>query len=206
VAVAHRGAVVAARVSTASKARLAQLAALQGLSESSLLALMVDAVVAQNADNLWHAEGSVTADVQPRDRADNGTHTLRHAEASSEDDDQTATGDRVTLRLRPGDRLLVYRRAAARGMRPASYLVALVHSHVRSSAALPTRELRDLKQSVSELSAVRRSLDRLRMEPSSSPLDTMRLLHETAAQVEDVRRHVADVVRANLISWEAPDA
>ena len=175
-----REALIAARVSAETKAKFALLAADRGLSESALLTLLLDTVLDQNG-TLRHAEGSAPADIQGPDR--------------------------VTLRLRPGDRTLVDVRATARGMKPASYLVALVHAHVRSNPPLPRSELRELKLAVAELSATKRSLDPVRLGlHAAGTIDVMRSLHDTATRAEEVRRYVADLVRSNLVSWEAADA
>ncbi len=94
-------------------------------------------------------------------------------------------------------------------MKPASYLVALIRAHVRHDAPLPTAELNALKVAVGQLSAVGRNLNQLvhaSHAGAASVGDLVQTLHETVARVEDVRRYVADVVRGNLMSWEAGDA
>jgi hypothetical protein len=151
------------------------------MSESALLTVLLDAVLEQN---------------------DVSVYATAHAEPD-------AATERVSLRLRCGDRRRVNERAAARKMKPASYLVALIRAHLRHDAPLPTAELNALKVAVGQLSAVGRNLNQLvhASHAGAAPVgDLVRTLHETVACVEDVRRYVADVVRGNLMSWEAGDA
>jgi hypothetical protein len=172
---------VAARTSSEKKAKFAALAATRGMSESALLTLLMDTV-------LEHNDAAV------------------RAVTNAETDPAT---ERVTLRLRPGDRRRVDNRAAARNMKPASYLVALIRAHVRHDAPLPTAELNALKVAVGQLAAIGRNLNQLvhaSHTGASAVGDLARTLHEAVAHVENVRRCVADHVRANLISWEAGDA
>src|SRR5690348_4678584 len=70
------------------KRQFGAVAASQGLSESKMLAVLVESVLARNPTNA----------------------------TSSEDAQRSRSGDRVTIRLRPGDGLLLRRRAEARGM------------------------------------------------------------------------------------------
>ena len=166
------------------KEKFAALAAARGMSETALLAVLVDHVLESNP-----------APTEP----------------ASVDDDEGASTDRLTLRLRPGDRPLVEVRAAKRGMKASSYLVALVRAHVRSQAPLPATELNQLKVAVGELSAVGRNLDQLtRAMNSGAGAAVAGQLAETVDQaverVDEVRRAVADLVKVNLMSWEAGDA
>ena len=172
---------IAAHTSPEKKAKFAALAASRGMSESALLTLLMDDVLEQN-------------DVP--------------ACASANAEADTAT-ERVSLRLRCGDRRRVDARAAARNMKTASYLVALVRAHVRHDAPLPTAELNSLKMAVGQLSAVGRNLNQIAHASHLGAAvggDLVPHLHETVARVEEVRRYVADVVRGNLMSWEADDA
>lgn len=174
---------IAMRASPEKKARFAALARARGMTESALLALLVDHVL----------------DANPVP-----------APAAKEDGDGAST-DRLTLRLRPGDRPLVEARAAARGMKAGTYLVTLIRAHVRSQAPLPSAELDLLKAAVGELSAVGRTLSQTAraVNADAGPGAAGRLaetLDEATGRVEEVRRTVADLVRVNLMSWEAGDA
>jgi hypothetical protein len=161
--------------------KFAELAASRGMSESALLTVLMDTVLEQN---------------EMPDRV------VRNAEAD-------AATERVSLRLRPGDRRRVDARAAERNMKPASYVVALIRAHVRHDAPLPAAELNALKVAVGQLSAVGGILNQLvhASHAGAAPVgDLVQTLRETVARIEDVRRCVADVVRAHLMGWEARDA
>lgn len=115
-------------------------------------------------------------------------------------------GDRISLRLRPGDHVRVRHRAAGRGMKPASYLCALVHAHVRSDAPLPGAELNALKLAVAQLGRLMRTFEQLPDSASERPAELARALDATKLLVETVRRETTEVVRQNLKSWECADA
>lgn len=165
------------------KAKFAALAASRGMSETALLAVLVDHVLETNPESASPAPA----------------------------DDEGPSTERLTLRLRPGDRPLLEARAAARGMKPSSYVVALTRAHVRSHAPLPSAELNALKVAVGELSAVGRTLNQLARaaNPGAGPGGVEGLaetLDEAMGRVDEVRREVAALVRVNLVSWEAGDA
>lgn len=112
--------------------------------------------------------------------------------------------DRVSIRLHAGDGARIALRASSRGLAPATYLSALVRAHVSADPPLPLSEIAVLKQAVGRLSAIDRHLGRL--AGAGAPTDELhRLLLATAACTGEARRTVADVVRTNLQSWEAPD-
>lgn len=172
---------LAARTSPESKAQFAALAKRRGMSESALLTALVDAVLDRNSAGDPGGDADVPTDAVTR---------------------------RITLRLRPGDHALVEARAAARRMKPATYLVMLVHAHLRCHAPMPAEELSALKVSVSQLSLVGRSLQQVVYggEASGDAERLVLLLHQTADALDGLRRSVADLVKANLRSWEAGDA
>jgi hypothetical protein len=179
-----RSSVIGTRVSSDTRSRFAALAARHQLSESGLLAKLIDEVL-------------------KTDRAlarESGEQRIAR--------DATVDGvaeDRITLRLRNGDRTLVAERAVARGMRTSSYLAMLVHNHVRGSAVLPPNELDLIKAAAAQLAALGRQLRMLGMpntlaEPLTSELrDAIALARR---EVEVAREATAAVVRRNLISWE----
>src|SRR6185437_4411569 len=68
---------------------------------------------------------------------------------------------RLDIRLRAEDRLLIQERAAARGMRAATYVSFLVRAHLRHLAPLPQNELTALHRSVAELNAIGRNLNQI---------------------------------------------
>ena len=166
------------------KEKFAALAAARGMSETALLAVLVDHVL----------EANPAPAVSP-----------------PTDDDEGVSTDRLTLRLRPGDRPLVEARAAKRGMKASSYLVALVRAHVRGHAPLPAAELNQLKVAVGELSAVGRNLNQLTRAMNSGVGPAVvgglaETLDQATVRVEEVRRAIAELVKVNLMSWEAGDA
>lgn len=179
-----RSSVIGTRVSSDTRARFAALAARHQLSESGLLAKVVDEVL--------KAHGPLARE----------SGEQRLVRASTIDG---AAEDRITLRLRNGDRTLAAERAGARGMRTGSYLALLVHNHVRSSAVLPPNELDLIKATVAQLAALGRQLRMFGMpntlaEPMASELrDAIALARR---EIDAAREVTAAVVRRNLISWE----
>lgn len=167
--------VIGTRVPPETKARFAALAARHELSESGLLAKMVNEVLQSNSAGA-------------RDSTVDGV-----------------ASDRITLRLRNGDRRLAAERARAREMKTGSYLAMLVHNHVRRSAVLPPKELDQLRVTCAQLAALGRQLRRFGVPntlaaPVASDLgDAIALVRR---EVEAAREATAAVVRRNLTSWE----
>lgn len=185
-----RPAVLSTRASVQTKANFAVLATRQGLTESALLALLVEKVVDQNSSSVALAATEVLTAVDSK----SGCAT-----------------DRLTLRLRPGDRALADARASARRMKTASYLSMLVRTHVRGVPVMPPAELDELKAVAGHLASISRELRALGVVGAggvgalpSAPAEA--LLNEVSHLVEAVRESVAAVVRMNLISWEAGNA
>lgn len=117
--------------------------------------------------------------------------------------------DRLTLRLRPGDRALAETRAAARRMKTSSYLVMLIRAHLRAAPVMPVAEIEALKAAVGQLGALRRELHALLAAcPPAAPDASMPLaaLAALEQQVAQVRAAVAEIVRLNLESWASGDA
>jgi len=167
--------VIGTRVPPETKARFAALAARHRLSESGLLAKMVNEVLRSNS------AGS-------RDSNADGV-----------------AADRITLRLRNGDRALAAQRAHSRGMKTGTYLTLLIHNHVRDAAVLPPNELDQIKATVARLAALGRQLRMFGM-PNTLPQPAAPDLGQTIArvrrEVEAAREATAALVRRNLISWE----
>jgi|GEM_PF-849167 hypothetical protein len=67
----------------------------------------------------------------------------------------------VFVRFRAEDRLLLDARAAARGMRPATYVSVLTRSHLRSLTPLPKEEFLALKRSIAELRSIGRNINQI---------------------------------------------
>jgi hypothetical protein len=111
---------------------------------------------------------------------------------------------RLYVRLRPGDRLLLRARAAARGMRGATYLSVLARSHLRNLPPLPKDELLALKTTVAELGAIARNLNQIaralnRSERVGAPgREDLRAMLKVCSALRD---HVKALLTANLNSW-----
>jgi hypothetical protein len=167
--------VIGTRVPPETKARFAALATRHELSESGLLAKMVNEVLKFNSAGT----GDSTTD--------------------------GVAADRITLRLRKGDRALAAERAHSRGMKTASYLALLIHNHVRDAAVLPRNELDQIKVTGARLAALERQL-RMFGVPCTQPEPVVLDLSEAIAlvrrEVEVAREATAAIVRRNLISWE----
>lgn len=179
---AQQTVVIGTRTSKQTKAGFAALAAKQGLTQSSFLALLVDQVLDANA---------------PKHTGE----SWRQARA------ENPLNDRITLRLRPGDRALAEAKAASRQLKTSSYLAMLVRNHVRNSIAMPPAELEVLRGMAGHLAALGRQLRMVATTlPAAQAADPTSLLLDVGHSVESVREGVARVVRANLSSWEAPEA
>ncbi|KQW57637.1 hypothetical protein ASC92_11755 [Variovorax sp. Root411] len=176
---------VGTRVSFDTRARFAALAARHQLSESSLLAKMIEEVLKAN--------GPVT-------RGPSLQRVLPSSFACA------ATDDRITLRLRPGDRTLAAERASARGMKPGGYLAMLVHNHVRSAAVLPPGELSQIKAVGAQLAALGRQLRVFGMPNSptggAASDELVKVIMSVRREVESAREATAVLVRHNILSWE----
>jgi hypothetical protein len=172
---ASRSVVIGTRATCETKANFAALAAREGLSESALLALLVEKVVAQNSTSIAPAATCEPALARPEDEC---------------------AKDRLTLRLRPGDRALADARAAARRMKTASYLSMLIRT--RGASVMPPTDLDELKALAGQLAAIGRKLRQVRAadsQPGASSCSDA-LLGDIGRLVESVREAVAGVVRA----------
>ncbi|RST52796.1 hypothetical protein EJI01_15665 [Variovorax sp. MHTC-1] len=175
---------IGTRVSSDTRSRFAALAARHQLSESGLLSKLIDKVLEANS---------------PAERESDEQRVARDSTVEG------AADDRITLRLRNGDRTLAAERACARGMRTGSYLAMLVHNHVRRSAVLPPNELDLIKATGAQLAALGRQLRMFGMpntlaEPAASELrDAIALARR---EIEAAREATAAVVRWNLTSWK----
>ena len=169
---------VAARVTPEMKTLLRTLAAREQITESALVRQLLEVMLRR----------SVTE----------GFPKLEALEKVSRD-------ARLTVRLEPDDRILLCQRAAARGMRSATYVSVLVRSHLRNLAPLPKEELTALKRSVAELGAIGRNLNQIARaanqggKPAGSGREDLRAMLKIA---EALRDHVKALIRANQSSWE----
>ena len=163
------------------KAGFAALALSRGLSESRLLGLLIDSVLKRNP-------------VDP---------------AGDERQEEAGEGDRITLRLRPGDGQWLRRRAQARGMKYTTYAAVLIRAHVRANPPMPLEELARLERGLAEISAIGRRLNSIAGAGSERRGVGPGLREELAAvlrAVNEARQAVREVVKVNRISWESADA
>ena len=165
---------ITARPSPDEKTRFAALAALSGLSESALALKAIRTVLNGNY----------------------GPARTSAATAARE-----AATDRLTIRLRPGDRSAIASRASRRGMKASAYLAALVRAHVVANPPLAAQELSALKYSVVVLAGISGYL--VRALRNSSPGDIRDALQRTQAAVAALEQHTHDFAKAALISWES---
>ena len=169
---------IAAWAGPEKKARFAALAASRGLSQSKLLGLVIDAVLARNPIE----------------------------QAAEKNRGGAGRSDRVSLRLRPGDGRLLRLRAHARGMNYTTYAAALIRAHLRASPPMPLAELAILERSLAEVSALARELRMLGRprQGEENPGGDIELSVIVPA-VERLLREMRELVRANVLSWEAAD-
>jgi Mobilization protein NikA len=170
---------IVARVSSETKARLRTLAERQCVSESAFIRRLVELV-------LLKAGLSPIITETP-----SGARSRR--------------GSRLMIRLRPDDQILLRERAAARGMRPATYVSVLTRSHLRALAPLPAEELLALKRTIGELGSIGRNLNQIARAANQGQLVTSpgRNDFETMLRVcKTLRDSLKRVLLVNLKSWE----
>ncbi len=114
--------------------------------------------------------------------------------------------DRITIRLRPGDRLAIRHRATERRMKDSAYIAALVRRHLAASPPLATDELAAFKAAVSVLAAFGRHCARTVREAAQAgvlPRDLQQALRRTRALVADLERRMHEFAQVALVSWES---
>jgi hypothetical protein len=124
---------------------------------------------------------------------------------------RTPTGDckPVYVRFRDEDRLLLDARAAARGMRPATYVSVLTRAHLRSLTPLPKEEYLALKRSIAVLESIGRNINQIAKAanqgdriPDSTGAEFRAMLKICVA----LRDNTKALLKANQISWETGHA
>ncbi|MHB8474753.1 MAG: hypothetical protein ACYDBZ_00505 [Steroidobacteraceae bacterium] len=111
----------------------------------------------------------------------------------------------VYVRFRDEDRLLLDARAAARGMRPATYVSVLTRGHLRSLTPLPKEEYLALKRCIAVLESIGRNINQIakaanqggRM-PDSAGAEFRAMLKICVA----LRDNTKSLLKANETSWE----
>ena len=170
---------ITARPTPAEKQRFAELAAARGLSESALALIAMRALLRSNTV----ASTAATQLMATREPAT----------------------DRITIRLRPGDRHNISDRAARRGMKTSAYLAALVRAHIAANPPVPAAELSNLKNMVAVLAALSRvlaQLDRRVRETGEGARELETNLYNTRVAVRALELVTSDFTRAALVSWE----
>jgi hypothetical protein len=118
---------------------------------------------------------------------------------------QEPATDRITVRLRPGDRHNIGDRAARRGMKASTYLAALVRAYIAANPPVPSAELSQLKSTVAALAALSRvfaEIDRTIRETGEGSRELETNLYKTRVAVRALEVVTADFTRAALVSWE----
>lgn len=90
-------------------------------------------------------------------------------------------------------------------MKTGSYLVMLIHNHVRDSAVMPPNELDQIKAVCAQLAALGRLLRMFGMPNTFAQPVAVELGDVVAMvrrEVEAAREATAAVVRQNLMHWE----
>ena len=171
---------IAAWASAEAKARFSALAASRGLSESKLLGLVIDALLTRNPIDAGAEQQAAKA----------------------------AKADRISVRLRPGDGTRLRERARARGMNYTTYAAVLIRSHLFTKPPMPLKELSRLEGGLAQVSAIAGSLRQIaravRQEEGLDP-ELPSQLAAVLQAVEGLWRQMRELVRANVLSWEADD-
>ena len=110
----------------------------------------------------------------------------------------------VYVRFRDEDRLLLDARAAARGMRPATYVSVLTRAHLRSLTPLPKDEHLALKRSIAVLESIGRNINQIAKAanqggriPDSAGAEFRAMLKICVA----LRDNTKALLKANETSW-----
>ena len=162
-----------------TKERFSAVARHEGLSDSALLKRLVDLLL---------------------QTASAGQGALPDAV-----DDSRASATRVSVRLRPDDVAILQHRAAARGLRSATYISVLARAHLHRLAPLPREELLAVKRAVSELASIGRNLNQIahaanRGERSAGPnREDLKAMLKVCGALRD---HIRGLLASNLRSWD----
>ena len=174
-----RGPSITARPTSAEKDQFAELAAARGISESALALIAIRALLDSNGGS---PPNPATGEAR-----------------------RPAT-DRITIRLRPGDRHALLQRAARRGIRPSRYVAALVRAHIAASPPLTIEEISILKRSVAVLAMLSRALSHTAQsiaQAGTAPPSLQTELSQTRAVVAAIEQRTHDLARSALITWES---
>jgi hypothetical protein len=184
--------ILKARVSPEIKCRAKAIADRELLSEAAWLKRVVVREI-----QAVEANGAANSDVGRSD----GMH--RHGRAAR---DSKGCLKPVYVRFREEDRLLLEARAAARGLRPATYVSVLTRSHLRSLAPLPKEEFLALKRSIGELAAIGRNINQIARAANDGGKLPGSVREEFRAMLkicEALRDNTKALLRANITSWRS---
>jgi hypothetical protein len=160
-----------------TKARFADVARQQGVSESAMLKRLVDLMLQTASVGMTPTTGS---------------------------EGPMATDLRITVRLPADDHALLRERSTARGTAPSTYLAVLARSHLRNLAPLPKAEYLALKRTIAELGGFARRLGSAAWAEGEDRRSG--LSREDARAIlkvcEGLRDHVRALLQANLKSWK----
>jgi hypothetical protein len=134
-----------------------------------------------------------------------GNLTLESDVHQPETRDRKSSCKPVYVRLRDEDRLLLDARAAARGMRLATYISVLTRAHLRSLAPLPKEEYLALKRSITLLESIGRNINQIAKVANQGG----RMLDSRGAEFRAMlkicivlRDNTKALLKANETSWE----
>lgn len=187
--------IIKTRVTAEVKQRVSEAAQRELLTESLWLRRLVDAALC-----------AVPSASAPSERRPTCRRDILPALCTPSRSTSASGRTRLQIRLRHEDRLLLRERAAARGMPAATYLSALLRSHLRGLAPLPREELAAFKRSIAELSAIGRNLNQLARNSHQTGRTTGPGHQEVVSMLkvcEAMRSHVKAIVRSNVQSWES---
>lgn len=115
----------------------------------------------------------------------------------------------MTIRLRPGDGKLLRARARVRDMNYSTYVSLLIRAHLRANPPMPLDELARFERGLAQLSAMLRGMAELGLPlREGKDLDPLLVLGITTIcnAVDELKKMLREVVKANRISWESADA
>ena len=151
------------------------------------------------------ADGGGSESRRARAAADGG----RAGDTSEDARSPMSVASRCYVRLRRRDRLLLDARAAARGMRPATYVSVLTRAHLRALTPLPKEEYLALKRSIGELAAIGRNINQIAKAANEGGRLPSSVREEFRAMLkvcEALRDNTKALLKANETSWSTGHA
>jgi transposase-like protein len=173
-----RGKIAAVRLSADEKGRLRALAASYGLKESALLKRAVDRLI----DPIGLSGEGLTE--PPPD----GVRLAK-----------------MLICLHPDTRIHVAERARARGLPPATYVAAVIRSHVLNLRPIPKAELEAFEQGVVQLAMIGRNLNQLTRRANAEMAVAIPRREDLALFLKTCTTmvvHLKATLKANKESWE----